>query len=86
MRTKFVLRKSSFPFLIISLFFEIFLPQPPIMFSTDFNLSVICSFTKKVYKIAMKRDSSPEHFLEVIKGIEHLQQNALNKLRFSDPD
>ena len=34
----------------------------------------------------MERDSSPKYFLEVNKGIEHLQQNALGKLHFLDPD
>ena len=32
----------------------------------------------------MKRDS--KNFVEVAKGIERLQQNALAKLRFSDSD
>ena len=36
-------------------------------------------------KIAIKRDCSPKHFLEVTKGIERLQQNAIDKLRFLDP-
>ena len=31
-------------------------------------------------------DSSPKHFLEVTKGIERLQQNALDKLGISDPN
>ena len=48
--------------------------------------SLICSFAKRVYKIATKRDSSPKHFLKVIKGIERLQQKALDKHRFLDPD
>ena len=56
------------------------------MFSANLNQSAICSFTKRVYKIAIKRDSSPKHFLEVTKEIERLQQNALDKLRFLDPD
>ena len=56
------------------------------MFSDDLNSSVICSFTKRVYEIAIKRDSSPKRFLEVTKGIERLQQNDLDKLRFLDPD
>ena len=56
------------------------------MASTDLNLSEICSFTKRVYKIAIKRDSNPKLFVKVTKGIEHLQQNALDKLRFSDSD
>ena len=34
------------------------------------------------YKKKLKR----KIFLEVTKGIERLQQNALDKLRFSDPD
>ena len=42
------------------------------------------SFTKKACKFAIKRD--PKNFLEVAKEIEHLQQNALVKLRFSDSD
>ena len=62
--------------------FEIFLPQLLMMFSTNLNYSVICSFTKRVYKIAMKNASIPKHFLEVTKGIERLLQNALDKLRF----
>ena len=78
--------KKFLPLLITQLFFEIFLAQPPAMFSTDFNWSVICSFTKRVWKISIKRDSTPKHFLEVTKGIERLQQNASDKLRFSDPD
>ena len=41
---------------------------------------------KRVYKIAIKRVSSPKHFLEVTTGIERLQQNALDRLRFSDLD
>ena len=47
---------------------------------------VICSFNKRVHKIAIKRDSSPKHLLEVTKGIEDLQQNVLAKLRYLDPD
>ena len=42
------------------------------------------SFTKKARKFAAKRDS--KIFLEVAKGIEHFQQNALVKLGFSDSD
>ena len=79
--------KKILPLFIMQLFFsKYFLPQPPVMFSTDFNQSVICSFTKRVQKIAIKRGSSPKHFLEATKGIERLQQNASDKLRFSDPD
>ena len=44
----------------------------------------IPSFTKKACKFAVKKDS--KIFLEVTKGIERLQQNALVKLRFSDSD
>ena len=44
------------------------------------------SFTKRGYKIDIKRDSTAKKFLEVTKGIEHLQQNVLDKLRFSDPN
>ena len=43
-------------------------------------------FIKRVYKIAIKNASIPKHFLEVTKGIKRLQQNALDKLRFLDPD
>ena len=32
----------------------------------------------------IKEDSKPKYFLEVTKGMERLQQNALDKLRFSD--
>ena len=71
MRTFFILQKSSLTSWPCSFFYEMFLPQPPVMFSTDFDYS--------------KRDSGPKHFLEVTEGIELLQQNALDKLRFSDP-
>ena len=66
--------------------FEIFLPKHPVMFSTDLHYSLICSVTKKACIFAIKKDSSPKTFLEVTKGIDHLQQNALEKLRFSDSD
>ena len=67
-------------------FFAIFLLQIPVMFLTHLYKSVICSFTKRGYKIVITRNSSAKKFLEVTKGIERLQQNALDKLRFSDPD
>ena len=47
------------------------------MFSTDFHQSLICSVTKNACKFAIKRDSSPKIFLEVTKGIDLLQQNAV---------
>ena len=31
-------------------------------------------------------NSSPKHFVEATKGIERFQQNASDKLRFSDPE
>ena len=83
----FCFTKKILPLFIMQLFFsKYFLPQPPVMFSTDFDYSVICRFTKGVQKIAMKRDSSPKHVLEITKGKERLQQNASGKLRFSDPE
>ena len=42
------------------------------------------SFTKKACRFITKTDS--KNFLEITKRIEHLQQNALVKLRFSDFD
>ena len=39
---------------------------------------------KKNLQICYKKDS--KNFLEVTKGIEHLQQNALLKFGFSDAD
>ena len=45
------------------------------------------SFTKKAWKcVHLSMCSDPKNFLEVAKGIERLQQNALFKLRFSDSD
>ena len=82
MRTFFVLRKSSFPYLPCRFFRNIF-TQSPVMFSTDLRY-VICSFTKKACKFAIKRDS--KNFLEVTKRMERLQQNSLVKVRFSDSD
>ena len=38
-------------------FLEIFLPETPPMFLTDLHWSIICSFTKKACKSAIKRDS-----------------------------
>ena len=32
----------------------------PVMFSNDLNQSVICSFTKRVYKIAIKKRLQPK--------------------------
>ena len=58
---------SLFVFLSSLLFFEIFLSHHPVMFSTDFQKSIICSFTKKACKFAIKRDSNPKKFLEVAK-------------------
>ena len=55
MRIFFVLLKRSFPSSSCSFFFEIFLPQPPVVFSTDFNQSVICSFTKSLENCYKKR-------------------------------
>ena len=37
MKTFFVLWKGSFPLSTLQVFFEIFLPQPPVMFSTDLH-------------------------------------------------
>ena len=34
----------------------------------------------------LQKGSSTKHFLRVTKGIEHLQQNAVDRLRFSDFD
>ena len=42
------------------------------------------SSTKKACRFITKRDS--KKFLEITERIEHLQQNALVKLRFSDFD
>ena len=56
------------------------------MFSTDPHRSLICSVTKKACKFAINRDSSPKIFLEVTKRIDLLQQDTLDKLRFSDSD
>ena len=58
-----ILRKSLFPsfplsLLTLQVFFEIFLPQPPVMLSIDLHWSITCSFTKKACKFAIKRDSS----------------------------
>ena len=45
------------------------------------------SFTKKAWKcIHLSMCSDPKNFLEVAKGRERLQQNALVKLRFSNSD
>ena len=66
LRFLFILQKISFSFWPCSFFFEIFLPQLPVMFSTDLR-QLICSFNKRAYKIAIKRDSVPKHFLEVTK-------------------
>ena len=45
------------------------------------------SFTKKAWKcVHLSMCSDPKNFLEVAKGIERLQQNALVKLRFSNSD
>ena len=38
------------------------------------------------YKVTIKRHSSPKHFPEVTERKECFQQNALDKLRFSDTD
>ena len=64
-------------------FFAIFLLQPPVMFLTHLYKSVMCRFTKRCYKIVIKINSSAKKFVEVTKGIERLQQNAL---RFSNPN
>ena len=53
--------------------FEIFLPQS-LMFSTDLNQSIICSFTKKLVKL-LKR-LKPKKLSEVTKPIKRLQQHA----------
>ena len=42
------------------------------------------SFTNKDCKFVIKGDST--NFLEVVKGIERLQQNTLVKILFSDSD
>ena len=78
----FCCTESFLSLLTQQLFFKIFLSQIPMMFSTDLNQSVIYSFTQRVYKIAIKRDSSPKYFPEVTKEIEHLQQNTLDKTVF----
>ena len=78
----FCFTKSFFPVFTVYLFFAIFLLQPPVMFLTHLEKSVICSFTKRCYKIVIKKNSSAKKFLEVAKGIERVQQNALDKLRF----
>ena len=46
---------------------------------------MVCSSTKGC-KFAIKRDSSAKNVLEVTKGTEHLQQNVLVILRFSDSE
>ena len=74
----FVLQKRSFPSSPCTLFFAIFLLQPPVMFLTHLYKSIICSFTKRCYKIVIKRNSSAKKFLEVTKGIERFQQNAID--------
>ena len=61
---------------ILHVFFEIFSPQPSVMFLTDLHQSV-CSFTKKACELAIKRNL--KKFLEVTK-----QQNAFNKTPQSD--
>ena len=81
----FVLQKSSLLSSPWHLFLEIFLFQPPVMFLTQLDKREY-NFTKRGYKIDIKRDSTAKKFLEVTKGIEHLQQNVLDKLRFSDPN
>ena len=67
-------------------FFHNIFSSTPVMFLTHLYKSLTSSFTKRCYKIFIKRNSSAKKFLEVTKGIERLQQNALDKLRFSDPN
>ena len=67
-------------------FFRSIFISTPVIFLTHLYKSVICSFNKRCSKIVIKRNSSAKFFLKVTKGIECLQQNALDKLRFSDPD
>ena len=85
MRTFFVLEKVPSPLDPVGCF-KIFLRKHTLMFSTYLHQSLICSVTKKACKFAIKRGSSPKIFLEVTKGIDLLQQNALDKLCFSDSD
>ena len=67
--------KKFVTLLTLQFFFEIFLPQPPVMLSTDLHWSITCSFTKKACKFAIKRDSSRK---------KCQTQNALDKLHFLD--
>ena len=76
----FFFTKKFLPILILQVFLEIFLPQPTAMFLIDLH-QPICSFANKACELAIKRDL--KIFLEIIKGIERLQQNALVKLCFS---
>ena len=81
MSTFFVLQKCSFPSWSCRLYLNV-LRKHPVMFSTDLHQSSICSVTNKACNFAIKRDSSLKIFLEVTKGIDLLQQNTLDKLRF----
>ena len=78
--------KDPSPLDHVAFFSKYFYLNLPWYFQLILISQLICSFTKRVQKIAIKRDSSPKHVLEVIKGIEHLQQNASDKLHFSDPE
>ena len=82
-RQFFRFTKKFFPLLTLYAFFQIFLPQLTVMFSTDLYQSV-CSFIEIACEFAIKRDS--KNFVEFTKGIERLQQKTLLILYYADWD
>ena len=49
-----LIMKKFLPLITLEFFLEIFLPQPVVIFLTDFHQSIMGSFTKKVCKFAEK--------------------------------
>ena len=95
--TFFHFTKSSFRSWLCMLFFRNILPH----YNThdifywflsvniqNYANKINCSFTKRACKFVIKtwRDSSTETFLGVTKGIECLQWNIFDRLRFLDFD
>ena len=74
--------KKFFPLLIMQLFFKIFLPQPPVKFSTNFNQSIICSFIKGAQKIAIKASSSLKNFSGSYERNRTLSAKRFRQTRF----
>ena len=81
--TFLVLRKSFFSSWPCKFSSKYFYPNPGWCFQLIFIIQ-LSSFTKKACKFAIKRYSNI--FLEFTKRREHLQSNALDKLRFSNSD